>query len=287
MLKTTFAMKNCKRISLFLAVPTLLILLTGIVVAQDPPDGPPDIEPTPFTGGTPFALGNVVIPPFNSAEAGATQLGDGQFVELQVITNVPNGAELQWKKDGEALPGITGPTLQIQQVSESDAGSYSVDVTFNNITNNSTTADFEVVPLSQLDDVFSSWTNRFFTFAELDDPDLSSDIADPDQDGIANVAEYFFGLNPRKQSQSPIIDITDFNSSSLSFTYPRTNERPDLFLTIQGSTTLSDWFSLPSNQMSVIPGNEDHELVQLGVDWPPLLPSNPKFLRLAIEQIEP
>lgn len=255
--------------------------------SQDPPNGPPDIEPSAFSAGQPFPLGNVIIPPFNTADAGSTQLGDGQFVELQVITSLPGGVEYQWKKDGDALPGFTGPTLLIQEVSEADAGSYSVDVTFNNIINNSGPVDFDVVPFSQLDDVFSSWTNRFFTFTELDDPELSADIADPDQDGIANVAEYFFGLHPRKRSQKPIIDITDFNSSSLSFTFARAQKRTDLFLTIQGSNTLDDWFSLPTNQMSVIPGEDANELVQLGVDWPPLLPSNPMFLRLAIEQIEP
>ena len=50
-----------------------------------------------------------------------------------------------------------------------------------------------VIALAPLD----SWRQAYFNPAEREDPALISDSADPDGNGLSNLAEYVAGLNPR------------------------------------------------------------------------------------------
>ncbi|MCZ6671477.1 MAG: immunoglobulin domain-containing protein [Verrucomicrobia bacterium] len=276
-------------LSAYPTLPTVLLILilsSGIVLGQVPPDGPPDIEPTPFQVFTPIPIGARVIPPFNVIDPGSTILADGQRVELMVVTSLPEGVEIQWLKDDEILNGETGPSLTIDEVSESDAGKYKVDITFNNSTNPSPEVGFQVVPFNEIDDVFETWSRRFFTIDELDEPSFSGEIADPDLDGIGNLVEYFFGLNPIKPGATPRIDLASFDNSSLSFSYTRILERPDVNLMVEGSNTLKEWVPLSTTQTTVTPGNESNETVEVELDWP-LVPAYPRFIRLVVEKNEP
>lgn len=231
-------------------------------------------------------MGTVIIPPFNAADPGSTQLGNGQLVELKVMTSLTGQPSYQWKKEGTNIPNATSDSYMIPEVGDEDAGAYAVDVTFNNITNESALAEFDVVSLSEIEDVFNSWTARFFTFDQLENPELSSGEADPDFDGLNNLAEYFFGLNPNKTNLTQSNDIAGSSASSLSFQYQRSQERPDVILRFEGSNTLSNWFSLTSNGISVIPIDSFSEIVEIDLNWP-LSPEYPRFLRMAIEQVDP
>ena len=122
--------------------------------------------------------------------------------------------------------------------------------------------------------------------AEMEDPTLSSGESDPDYDGLNNLAEYFFGLNPRKTSAARPIDIADAGTSNLSFTYERSQARPDVIVRIEGSNALANWLSLTTTGMSVTPIDDTSEVVEMSVDWP-FDPAYPRFLRLAIEQTDP
>lgn len=210
-------------------------------------------------------------------------MADGQQVELQVVSNLGEAATYQWKKDGIVQESITGPSLVIDDVSNGIAGSYQVDATFQSNTISSPESEFQIVSLNEIVDQFDSWTDRFFNFQEQEAPHLSDDLADPDLDGLSNLAEYFFGLHPRKSNPPPLIDIAAYDGASLSFTYPRTHLRPDVILRLEGSNSLRTWFSLSTSQMTVTPTSDDSELVTLEVDWP-FDPAFPRFLRLAIEQ---
>lgn len=99
-------------------------------------------------------MGTVIIPPFNAADPGSTQLGNGQLVELKVMTSLTGQPSYQWKKEGTNIPNATSDSYMIPEVG--DAGAYAVDVTFNNITNESALAEFDVVSLSEIEDMFNS-----------------------------------------------------------------------------------------------------------------------------------
>ena len=143
-----------------------------------------------------------------------------------------------------------------------------------------------MVPFNEIDDVFETWSRRFFTIDELGEPSFSGEIADPDLDGIGNLVEYFFGLNPIKAGATPRLDIASFDNSSLSFAYTRILERTDVNLLVEGSNTLKEWVPLSTTQTSVTPGNESTETVEVELDWP-LVPAYPRFIRLVVEQNEP
>lgn len=59
---------------------------------------------------------------------------------------------------------------------------------------------------------YGAFLNANFTPAELSDPLLAGDTADPDHDGIPNLAEYAFALNPRSNSASGLPTVTVVNS---------------------------------------------------------------------------
>jgi hypothetical protein len=46
-------------------------------------------------------------------------------------------------------------------------------------------------------DAYGAWKSANFTAAELANPNISGDNADPDGDGLSNIAEYIAGTNPR------------------------------------------------------------------------------------------
>lgn len=271
----------------FMALPLFLIIGTVNLTGQEPPAGPPNITPTPFTGVEPFPLGEVVIPPFNATNPGSTVLADGQKVEFLVVTSLPKDAKIQWLKDQQVLTGKTGSSLIIDKISSIDAGTYQVNVSFNNTSTSSTAETFEVLPQSQIDDVFESWTNRFFSFEEQTTSEIAAKTSDPDFDGLSNLSEYFFGLNPLNSQNTPKIDIANFDASSLKVSYSRSRSRPDLMLRIEGSNSLKDWFSLSANEISIIPPIDGSiERVEMDVSWP-VVPSFPRFIRLAIELQDP
>ena len=50
---------------------------------------------------------------------------------------------------------------------------------------------------------YEAWRARHFSIAELSDPDVSGDGADPDGDGISNLIEYSQNLDPRSADHEP------------------------------------------------------------------------------------
>ncbi len=48
---------------------------------------------------------------------------------------------------------------------------------------------------------YDQWKAGFFTSGELTDPAVSGDDVDPDGDGISNLFEYAYGLNPKEKSR--------------------------------------------------------------------------------------
>lgn len=250
------------------------------------PDGPPEVEPTPFGFIEPRDLGEGIIPPFNAADPGSSLLAVGQAAELMIVMSRPDGRDVQWTKDGQDLPGKTGTGIHIPVVSAQDSGLYWVNVTFNGTTTSSFEVAFEVRILSEIDDDLASWSHRFFSLEETDDPSVSGGDADPDHDGLSNLVEYFFGSNPTRSNAPPELAIRQSIDSTVSFTYSRTQERTDIVHTVQGSDNLSEWIPLTVTRTMVTPIDEVTETVAVEVEWP-FEAAYPRFLRLVIDPVGP
>lgn len=98
-----------------------------------------------------------------------------------------------------------------------------------------------------LDDWFiDAW--RFSKFgADANNPLIAGDLADPDADGLANLQEYAFNLDPLATSEGPVFSL---DNTTLSLTYRRHLLATDIALTLEEASTLSTWTSgVPSEQI--------------------------------------
>jgi len=68
------------------------------------------------------------------------------------------------------------------------------------------------------DDAFAAWRRAHFSEAELDQPRLSAPSADPDGDGLANLAEYLAGTRPRDAGSRLAIDSTEVDTATGTLT---------------------------------------------------------------------
>jgi len=68
------------------------------------------------------------------------------------------------------------------------------------------------------DDAFAAWRRAHFSEAELDQPMLSAPSADPDGDGLSNLAEYLAGTRPRDAGSRLAIDSTEVDPAARTLT---------------------------------------------------------------------
>jgi hypothetical protein len=103
---------------------------------------------------------------------------------------------------------------------------------------------------------FAGWKQNYFTAEQLNDPTISGDSADPDHDGLPNLLEYAFGLDPTTPSTTNR-PYSTLDSNYLSLIYTKVLAATDLTYTIEESTDLSNW-------VTVTPVNEDPVLMDDG-----------------------
>ena len=98
----------------------------------------------------------------------------------------------------------------------------------------------------------ATWLQQNFNAAQLADPQISGDSADPDGDGISNEDEYRFQTRPLDASSSPSLTSNiqqsgDGRAVTLEFasSFPLRSELATL--RVESSFDLMDWVSLGSN----------------------------------------
>jgi|GEM_PF-3210336 len=90
------------------------------------------------------------------------------------------------------------------------------------------------------------WLDTHFTAAELLDPAISGDLADPDGDGLANLIEYAFNLNPRQIENGPQFATIspDLSGNRLTLIFRRYPNKSDLTYEIKVSDDLIQWTTI-------------------------------------------
>ena len=103
---------------------------------------------------------------------------------------------------------------------------------------------------------YSDWAILNFTPSELNDPLISGPEADPDNDGLNNLAEFYFNGEPRNPGPSPGTIGQRNGVVSLSFTR-RTSAAALTDMQLYSSTDLITWNADPLAEVTTIVDNGD------------------------------
>src|SRR6185312_15880929 len=121
----------------------------------------------------------------------------GEIVTFSVVVADARAVTFQWKFNGIDIPGATGDSILLPNVSAANEGQYSVVVT--NSAGSVTSAPAELLLDTDDDGLPDTWEAANFT-----DPDPTHDLnpanqrseTDPDKDGVSNLDEFLDGTNP-------------------------------------------------------------------------------------------
>jgi len=90
-----------------------------------------------------------------------------------------------------------------------------------------------------LDRPINNWLRANFSPAQLADPTVSSDTADPAGDGLPHLLKYALGLNPN--AAEPNVFMPVVSNGLFTVTYPLSSSAPDVALGVLWSTNLVAW----------------------------------------------
>ncbi|MDB6138330.1 MAG: hypothetical protein JWO94_1402, partial [Verrucomicrobiaceae bacterium] len=171
--------------------------------------------PAVLTVKSGYGIATSSLPLAGGATSGAGNYG--YAVSVTVTASAAAGYQFQSWTEGGAV------------VSTSAAYAFNVSA------DRALVANFQQLPQA-------AWKNQWFTPAELGDPAVSGDDADPDRDGLPNLVEYALGLNPREPSNPAVLRST-IENGVLSVTYVRSKTATDVTFIIEDSEDLATWNS--------------------------------------------
>lgn len=134
---------------------------------------------------------------------------------------------------------------------------------------------------------YQIWQQGNFTSAELTNSAISGDTADPDGDGVPNLMEYAFGLNPKIANSSgrPVASVQHLGGTNyLTVAYNQVLYNTDISYTVQVSSDLITWNSGPGFTAPVGPpvDNGDGTETWIVQDTIPSNSVTARFIRLKI-----
>jgi hypothetical protein len=134
-----------------------------------------------------------------------------------------------------------------------------------------------------MDRPLNIWRRANFTAAELADPQISGDSADPDGDGLPNLVEYALGLPPKVANGNPL--SAQIMGDNFTVTYSRSKAATDVAVTPQISTDLVNWQSGPSyfQQLNVV-DQVTNQLITTQTTTP-VSATSQTFIRLVITKL--
>lgn len=129
------------------------------------------------------------------------------------------------------------------------------------------------------------WKTTVFTPEELDHPDISGNDADPDGDGMNNLAEYAFGEHPKTNNAPCCVVAGPDDTYDLSLEYTRRKNLYDVEFDLMKACAIYDWIKQNDwiSAMQVIDnGDGIAETVTLSIQFPPTCEERRLYFRLRI-----
>ncbi|MGJ8696882.1 MAG: hypothetical protein ACSHYF_11220 [Verrucomicrobiaceae bacterium] len=113
---------------------------------------------------------------------------------------------------------------------------------------------------------FDSWKSAHFTPAEQADSLISGPTADPDADGLSNLAEFAHGTNPKQGNASPV-SLLAVSPETIRLQFPWA-AGPHALFTGQTSTGLDNFLPANTTVISRTPGSGDTENITIEIPRP-------------------
>ncbi len=189
---------------------------------------------------TPWFLRNTVIGQPPSCAPGASVTNGLMPLTVNFTANATNGSspirDYAWTYEDGDFSTQPNPTRIFPA-----PGLYHARLTVTDTNGNTCSGSVAV----NVTTTFALWQQAKFTPAELADASISGPNADPDQDGIVNLLEYAFGLEPKvpNANAAPTGAITN---GYFTLTYDQFKAATDLTFTVETSNDLVTWNSGPA-----------------------------------------
>jgi len=139
------------------------------------------------------------------------------------------------------------------------------------------------VTLLNDDFAYEAWLSENFDAGALGDPAISGERADPDGDGMPNLVEYAFGLDPSARDRPRAIRAERVSADRLRVRFERAVGRDDLRYQVEGSTDLGAWRDMAVVDADSSAIGADRERRELVLNDPFGAPAA-LFLRLRVER---
>jgi hypothetical protein len=211
---------------------------------------------------------------------GATPANATSAVPATLGGSVSNASGTLWSKvSGPGAVIFSDAASPTSQATFSQAGEYLLRLTAENASGN-TSAELTVTVAAN-PGVFVDWQQ--IHWPGVSDPAVTGPQADPDHDGLSNLAEFALGIPPRTPSSQPV--SLNNTQPEMVVAYAKSRHATGVNTAVEWSDMLTpgSWSTAGVSAPTVVPPDTDPDHINLRVTLPP--GTDRRFVRLKITEV--